>query len=209
MKKFITKNLILVFTTFSLFFCNFSLHVFAEEILEKKSEKEDYACPVPRNTGTEKEEEFIQFIEKEKNISRNDENVFIQYNGNNTVSVSILNSDGTVTVYTTPTEDEYETILNYNENSKGLLWEALVWLYNAYEFGQTIKEGCEKIDDIFDVDVCTYVSREVIKNLVETGTKKKCLVSRYLEKKTCPYPPNSLQCNQPPFAYWKTVVKPY
>ena len=57
------------------------------------------------------------------------------------------------------------------------------------------------------IDACGYVSKEVIKSLVKSGTRKKFNVVRYVEKLTCPYPPNSQQCNAPPYAYWRTEIE--
>lgn len=72
------------------------------------------------------DESFINFIENEYNISRNDDNVFVQFNGNGTTSVTIVESKTEFVVLTSPTKEEAEMLENYNENKKSILWEALV-----------------------------------------------------------------------------------
>lgn len=173
------------------------------------SVEDSTGCPLPRNTGTQKDEDFIQFIEDELNISRNDENVFIQYNGNGTVSISIIDSNDQITIYTNPTEEESEFLKDYNEKSKGLLWSAIVLLWKVADVYGLVEFGCKVVEGVSGVDVCGYVGNEIIDTIVKAGQTKKCRVIRYVEKKPCPYPPHSLQCNEPPFAYWKTVVKEY
>lgn len=181
--------------------------VFAQESKsESKNNYEINACPIPRNEKSTSDEEFIAFIEDEYNISRNDENVFIQYNGNNTTSIAIVESQNQVTVLTSPTQEESEELANYNENSKGILWTALVWLMRGYS---GIKYGCQIIQGVSGVNVCGEISNQVIDSLVTYGTRKRFKVVRYVEKKPCPYPPSSLQCNQPPFAYWRTTYQAY
>lgn len=174
--------------------------------MESSSTTEGSTCPLPRDSGTEEDEEFIKFIENEYGISRNDENVFVQYNANGTVSVIIIDSDKQFTIYTSPTEEQKKELANYNENSKGILWTAFVWLWNAIG---AVETGCEIIQGVSGEDVCGYISSEVIKSLVQAGQRKKFKVFRSVEKKPCPYPPSSQQCNEPPYAYYKTVCQEY
>lgn len=173
---------------------------------ESKNNDEINACPLPREEKSISDEEFISFIEDEYNISRNDENVFIQYNGNNTTSIAIVESQNKFTVLTSPTQEESEELANYNENSKGIVWTAFVWLMRAYN---GVKYGCQIIQGVSGVDVCGEISNQIIDSLVAYGTRKRFKVIRYVEKKPCPYPPSSLQCNQPPFAYWRTTYQAY
>ena len=65
-------------------------------------------CTILRESGGENDEIFISMIENQYNISRNDENVFIQYNGDGTASISIVNSDLSVTILTSQTAGENE-----------------------------------------------------------------------------------------------------
>lgn len=65
-------------------------------------------CTIPRESGNENDEIFISMIENQYNISRNDENVFIQYNGDGTTSISIVNSDQSATILTSQTVGENE-----------------------------------------------------------------------------------------------------
>ncbi len=162
-------------------------------------------CTIPRESG---DEIFISMIDNQYNISRHDENVFIQYNGDGTTSISIVNSDQSATILTSQTVGENENAQSGKRRGmKKVIYKILVWLYNAYSIGGDIKTGCKIIKGVSGIDACGYVSKEVIKSLVKSGIRKKFNVVRYVEKLTCPYPPNSQQCNAPPYAYWRTEIE--
>ena len=165
-------------------------------------------CTILRESGGENDEIFISMIENQYNISRNDENVFIQYNGDGTTSISIVNSDQSATILTSQTAGENENAQSGKRRGmKKVIYKILVWLYNAYSIGGDIKTGCKIIKGVSGIDACGYVSKEVIKSLIKSGIRKKFNVVRYVEKLTCPYPPNSQQCNAPPYAYWRTEIE--
>ena len=165
-------------------------------------------CTILRESGGENDEIFISMIENQYNISRNDENVFIQYNGDGTTSISIVNSDQSATILTSQTVGENENAQSGKRRGmKKVIYKILVWLYNAYSIGGDIKTGCKIIKGVSGIDACGYVSKEVIKSLIKSGIRKKFNVVRYVEKLTCPYPPNSQQCNAPPYAYWRTEIE--
>lgn len=165
-------------------------------------------CTIPRESGNENDEIFISMIENQYNISRNDENVFIQYNKDGTTSISIVNSDQSATILTSQTAGENENAQSGKRRGmKKVIYKILVWLYNAYSIGGDIKTGCKIIKGVSGIDACGYVSKEVIKSLIKSGIRKKFNVVRHVEKLTCPYPPNSQQCNAPPYAYWRTEIE--
>ncbi len=198
------KIFIVLFICFSTFFSTSISTVKAAETPPIN----DSMCTIPRESGNESDEIFISMIENQYNISRNDENVFVQYNGDGTTSISIVNSDQSATIFTSQTAKENEISQNGKRRSmKKIIYKILVWLYNAYSFGGDVKTGCAVIKGVSGFDACGYVSKEVIKSLVKSGTRKKFNVIRYVEKLTCPYPPNSQQCNAPPYAYWRTEIE--
>ncbi|WP_169336053.1 hypothetical protein [Allobaculum stercoricanis] len=155
------------------------------------------------------DEAFINFIENEYNISRNDDNVFVQFNGNGTTSVTIVESKTEFVVLTSPTKEEAEMLENYNENKRSILWEALVWLFKFMDAAGDVISGCELIQGVSGVDVCGEISKQVIDNLIAVGTRKRFKVIRDIVKKPCPFPPHSQQCNEPPYAYWRTSYQAY
>lgn len=185
------------------------ISVFAYENNADYGNKKFTACPMPRSSGNESDEEFINFIENEYNISRNDSNVSIQYNENGTTSIAIIENKDQVTIFTSPTAEETELLKEYNENSKGIVWTALVWLYKAYKIGNKIQTGCQVIQGVSGENVCGRIAKQTIESLVAAGTRRKFKVIRSVEKKPCPYPPSSQQCNEPPYAYWKTTLQAY
>ena len=170
-------------------------------------EEEAVTCTIPRVDGDNDDEEFVALIEEEKGISREDENVFVQYNADGTTSVSIIEDDGKITVYTSP-----NGVIDLGDypQTRGiftLLWTGMVWLFNAYQFIDGVRTGCDIIKGVSGVDVCSYVGNEIIKSLAR-GTRKKYEVRRMVEKLPCPYPPHSQYCNTVPYAYYKTVLVP-
>ncbi len=182
----------------------FSASISTVKAVETPSTNESM-CTIPRESG---DEIFIFMIDNQYNISRHDENVFIQYNGDGTTSISIVNSDLSVTILTSQTAGENENAQSGKRRGmKKVIYKILVWLYNAYSIGGDIKTGCKIIKGVSGIDACGYVSKEVIKSLVKSETRKKFNVVRYVEKLTCPYPPNSQQCNAPPYAYWRTEIE--
>ncbi len=207
--KLLAKKLVYLYTSLALIVSFLGVSVSAEESLDLATQKNEAVCSLPSESSVSKNEEFIQFIEKEYNVSRADENVFVQYNEDETVSVTIIESDDLVTSFTSPTQIEAAMLSEYNGKEKGIIWTAIVWLMKAFKVGTKLKTGCEVIQGVSGEDVCGYVAKEVINNLVKTGTKKRFKVLRIVEKKTCPYPPHSLHCNQALFAYWKTTIQAY
>jgi len=182
----------------------FSASISTVKAVETPSTNESM-CTIPRESG---DEIFISMIDNQYNISRHDENVFIQYNGDGTTSISIVNSDLSVAILTSQTAGENENAQSGKRRGmKKVIYKILVWLYNAYSIGGDIKTGCKIIKGVSGIDACGYVSKEVIKSLVKSRTRKKFNVVRYVEKLTCPYPPNSQQCNAPPYAYWRTEIE--
>ena len=185
------------------------ISVFAYENNADYGNKKFTACPMPRSSGNESDEEFINFIENEYTISRNDSNVSVQYNENGTTSIAIIENKDQVTIFTSPTTEETELLKEYNENSKGIVWTALVWLYKAYKIGNKIQTGCQVIQGVSGENVCGRIAKQTIESLVAAGSRRKFKVIRSVEKKPCPYPPSSQQCNEPPYAYWKTTLQAY
>lgn len=168
------------------------------------------ACPISRTYSTEEDEFFISKIEEQFGISVDSDEVFVEYNQNGTVSIGILKGDGTATLYTSMTEKQYDELM-FESEERGILstlWTAVVILYNVYDLYGTIKDGCEVVEGVSGVDVCGYISREMLNNLVPKGSKGKFKTIRTVEKFDCPYPPHSQQCNEPPYAYFKTELVP-
>lgn len=204
------KNKIAIFLVcLSTFIVSSGITIFAQENKTEDNNAQISACPPPRTNGTLTDEEFINFIENEYNISRNDDNVFVQFNGDGTTSVTIVESKDKFTVLSSPTEEETEMLKNYNDKARIPLWEALVWLFRILDAAGTIKSGCQLIQGVSGVNVCGEISKQVIDSLVEVGTRKRFKVVRHVEKKPCPYPPSSQQCNEPPYAYWRTTYQAY
>lgn len=205
MKKQIKKIMVLFFVT-ALSICTFNVSVLA-----KQKYNEDIpmkTCPFPRTEANEQDEEFISFIEDEINMSREDENFFIQYNSDNTTSITVLESTDKIVIYST-LDETTQNFLQENpnfSNQKSILWTALVWLFKLVD---GVTTGCSVIQGVSGVNVCGRISKAVIDNLIEVGTRKRYKVINTIERKYCPYPPHSLQCNQPPFAYEKIVLQAY
>lgn len=185
------------------------ISVFAQENKLDRTNTKITAFPPPRTKGTMTDESFINFIENEYNISRNDDNVFVQFNGNGTISVTIVESKTEFVVLTSPTKEEAEMLENYNENKKSILRQALVWLFKRIDTAGDVVSGCELIQGVSGVDVCGEISKQVIDNLIAVGTQQRFKGIRYIEKKPCPFPPHSQQCNELLYAYWRTTYQAY
>ena len=207
--KSLQKKIAVFITCLSTCIVSSGISVFAQENKLDSTNTKITACPPPRTKGTMTDESFINFIENEYNISRNDDNVFVQFNGNGTTSVTIVESKTEFVVLTSPTKEEAEMLENYNENKKSILWEALVLLYRLVTTAGDVISGCELIQGVSGVDVCGEISKQVIDNLIAVGTKQRFKVIRDIVKKPCPFPPHSQQCNEPPYAYWRTSYQAY
>lgn len=203
------KKIAIFLTCLSTSIVSSGISVFAQENKLEQPSTKITACPPPRTKGTMTDEEFINFIENEYDISRNDDNVFVQFNGNGTTSVTIVESKTEFVVLTSPTKEEAEMLENYNGNTKSILWEALVWLYRLLNAAGDVISGCELIQGVSGVDVCGEISKQVIDNLIAVGTRQRFKVIRDIVKKPCPFPPHSQQCNEPPYAYWRTSYQAY
>ena len=117
----------------------------------------------------------LLILQKKKNTSIDDENVSVNYNGNGTTSVNVINNDDSLIIYSSLSSEQKELLkdeLNSNEAQVRLLlelWTTLVWLLNAYD---VLKTGCEVIKGVSEYEVCGYVAKKAIKSLVEYGEKE-------------------------------------
>ena len=110
-------------------------------------------------------------------------------------------------------KDIYEYQKSKSENDeRGLLSEAIYWavvqVYNILKrVGQVVSYSCAIVQMTGNGNPCAYLTDQIIQGLINSQ-QAKYEVSQYIYKDSaCPYPINSLQCSQPPYAYTKTYLK--
>lgn len=145
---------------------------------------------------------FIETIEQTKGISIEDPNVEVEYHENGTVSIHHQISEDEYQTYTSLSQEEM-TMLNDNPDERWVA-QVLKGAVLMMKIAGNIKLGCKVLQSISDFDVCGY-ALQVVKDNIMVDTRYE--IVRSLIKETCPYPPNSAACNQPPFVYWQTSIK--
>lgn len=179
--------------------------VFAEE------SQPESGCQIMQTVdeGTEENKKFIEYIEKTQEIDVTDEGVEVIYYENGDVNIVEELDDGNFVIYS-PIKDEDE--IKIKDNDERLIgeaiWFAIVSIKKVYEVVSGIYSfTCYVLENTGNEDVCQYINQAIIDSLVPDQTVK-YEVSKYIYKDpSCPYPPNSLQCSQPQYAYYKTYLK--
>lgn len=73
--------------------------------------------------------------------------------------------------------------------------------------GRVVGYSCAIVQMTGNGNPCAYLTDQIIQGLINSQ-QAKYEVSQYIYKDSaCPYPINSLQCSQPPYAYIKTYLK--
>ena len=149
------------------------------------------ACEI-RTTTTEASKEGQEFVE------------YILENGDAEIFSSLTKEQA---------KDIYEYQKSKSENDeRGLLSEAIFWaIVKIYKIlknaGRVVGYSCAIVQMTGNGNPCAYLTDQVIQGLINSQ-QAKFEVSQYIYKDSaCPYPINSLQCSQPPYAYTKTYLK--
>ena len=73
--------------------------------------------------------------------------------------------------------------------------------------GSIVSWACKVISITGLGNPCEYVTKALV-NSIGSAPKARFEITQYMQKDaSCPYPPNSLQCSQPPYAYKKTTYR--
>lgn len=161
--------------------------------------------------GSEENYQFVEMISNNENINLSNENVFVSFFDDGTASVTVFYENGDIDVYSSLTGKQLHDIYESNpelKQQKGIIkeiYEALVELKRKAEpVGDVISFFCSVLRIIGSGNPCGDITDQIIQNLKEVHTAR-FEVQKFLHKDpACPYPPNSLQCSQPPYAYTKT-----
>lgn len=116
-----------------------------------------------------------------------------------------------VEVFTPLTKSDEEAIKNIS-NAKNqersvrliLLWQGIVELGKFVGTPGSIASWACKVISITGLgNPCEYVTKALV-NSIGSAPKARFEITQHMQKDaSCPYPPNSLQCSQPPYAYKK------
>lgn len=197
---------------FGLQFCTigiFNINVRAEE--------NGYGCPVRTliDHGTVENQEFLNAVMNNENLDFTDENIIIEYYADGTASITHIVDQNLVEVFTPLTKSDEEAIKNIpnaknQERSAGLilLWQGIVELGKFVGTAGSIASwACTVISITGLGNPCEYVTKALV-NSIGSAPKARFEITQYMQKDaSCPYPPNSLQCSQPPYAYKKTTYR--
>lgn len=179
----------------------------------KKDDISNNSCKYRNLTeeGTYENQQFVNFIFESQNLDEVEENVQIEYYDDGTVYVTHILSEDEIVIYSPLSDKEIE---QYNQSDSmrispgAAIWWAIVQIYKlAGAAGQIANFICNIIEMTGNGNPCDYITNSIIDSLAN-GTTARYEVAQYIYKDpACPYPPNSLQCSQPPYAYKKTYLK--
>ena len=163
--------------------------------------------------GTDDNMEFVEFILNKEEINANDDNIFINYYDDGSVMIAQKLSDNEFVIYTPLTEEQTLMLDSLEVNSRSvtgaLLWAAIMKVVKIYsDVSKVISSGCSIIEFLYGsaANPCYYFTQELLDDLAMMS-ETKWKVNQYIYKdNACPYPPNSAQCNQSPYAYTKTYL---
>ena len=182
-----------------------------------RAEENGYGCPVRTliDHGTVENQEFLNAVMNNENLDFTDENIIIEYYADGTASITHIVDQNLVEVFTPLTKSDEEAIKNISnaknqERSAGLilLWQGIVELGKFVgTAGSTVSWACKVISITGLGNPCEYVTKALV-NSIGSAPKARFEITQYMQKDaSCPYPPNSLQCSQPPYAYKKTTYR--
>lgn len=177
------------------------------------------ACEI-RTTTTEasKEgQEFVEYILEKENIDINSDTTSVEYYDDGTASVTTILENGDAEIFSSLTKEQAKDIYEYQKSKsendeRGLLSEAIFWaIVKIYKIlknaGRVVGYSCAIVQMTGNGNPCAYLTDQIIQGLINSQ-QAKYEVSQYIYKDSaCPYPINSLQCSQPPYAYIKTYLK--
>lgn len=177
------------------------------------------ACEI-RTTTTEasKEgQEFVEYILEKENIDINSDTTSVEYYDDGTASVTTILENGDAEIFSSLTKAQAKDIYEYQKSKsendeRGLVSEAIFWaivqIYNILKnAGKVVGYSCAIVQMTGNGNPCAYLTDQIIQGLINSQ-QAKYEVSQYIYKDSaCPYPINSLQCSQPPYAYTKTYLK--
>ena len=185
--------------------------------IKAESKDNSTGCPIKiiDNSGTNDGQDFIQMISEAENIDLDDKNVKIEYYTDGSMSITRELDNGDFEVFTPLTEEQANEIYETNKNKPAtrvvggvLIWQGLVELFNfVRSAGRIIHFGCNVIRLTGVGDPCSYISDAILSSIGSAPTARFELTQYMYKDPSCPYPPNSLQCSQPPYAYLKTTFR--
>ena len=188
-------------------------------IINIKAESKDNSsgCPIKTlsKTGTEENNEFIQMISELENLNLNNENVKIEYYTDGTVSITHKLDNGDFEVFSSVSENQAKEIYENTNGSSStrivggvFIWAGLVELYNfVRSAGRIVSFACTVISLTGAGNPCAYITSSILSTIGPAPSARFELTQYMYKDPSCPYPPNSLQCSQPPYAYLKTTFK--
>lgn len=155
-------------------------------------------------------------LEKE-NIDINSDTTSVEYYDDGTASVTTILENGDAEIFSSLTKEQAKDIYEYQKSNsendeRGLLSEAIFWaIVKIYKIlknaGRVVGYSCAIVQMTGNGNPCAYLTDQIIQGLINSQ-QAKYEVSQYIYKDSaCPYPINSLQCSQPPYAYIKTYLK--
>lgn len=204
------KKLLVCMICCSVLSCLSGMNVHAEE---NRS-----GCPVRTLTdkGTVESQEFVDLVVANENLNiADDDEIFIEYYTDGTASITHIIDEDLVEVFTPLTESDYEIMNNVSKQknqtrSAGLIfvWQGLVELSKFVgTVGSIVSWACKIISLTGAGNPCEYVTQALV-NSIGPAPKARFEITQYIQKNaSCPYPPSSLQCSQPPYAYKKTTYR--
>ena len=134
-------------------------------------------------------------------------NVAVEYYDDGFVNITYIKDNGDIIVYSPNVNGS----CSLDGNSKSLIassvFFAIVKIYNIVEVGVGIYDfTCKILEMTGNGAVCDSITQEIIRSITTSSATYE--VERIFYKDTtCPYPPNSQMCSQPPYGYYKTYYK--
>lgn len=215
MKKFIIIFILTSFCFSTIFISDLSSEVYAKENVNS-------GCKIIKTTkeGSEEGKEFVNFILNKENLDPGSDTVSIEYYEDGTASVTSILENGDAVIFNSLTEERAKEIFEYqdsnsdnnNDDDRSLVSESIFWaiiqVYNIVKkAGKVFSYACKIAQMTGNGNPCAHLTDQIIQGLINSQ-QAEYEVSQYIYKDpACPYPINSLQCSQPPYAYTKTYLK--
>ena len=182
--------------------------IYAKEV--RAIEKEDRSnenCSIREiiENGSAESERFVEYILDKENLTIDD--VAVEYYDDGSVNITYIKDNGDIIVYSPNGNGP----CSLDGNSKSLIassvFFAIVKIYNIVEVGVGIYDfTCKILEMTGNGAVCDSITQEIIRSITTSSATYE--VERIFYKDTtCPYPPNSQMCSQPPYGYYKTYYK--
>ena len=165
---------------------------------------------------SENQAKFGEFISTTHGIDLNSNDVNVIYYDDGTAELTRKLSDESTEIYSSITEKQLNELQSttYSTNPQpyslvgsSILFGIVSVSKIVWKSGKVVSKVCKVIEKSGNGNPCSLVKNSFLESLKQPTSVKLEVAQTLYKDPSCPYPPHSLQCSQPPYGYVKTILK--